>query len=466
MYFLKIFVVVLYILFGVAVVSSPGHAQGNEDISVNFDEKNQSFAIKHCFMKAPDYFVAKENQIIALTSNMQWQSKPIRFKRGYAQLPEGDKGCLSYTIGTQKSNSRRLKQHPDHVLVKIDHLLWQANDQHKRVLPKVTISHNENAQVSSPWDLISRSQIETVYQMKPTPRYSDGYVAFGPMELQTIRLGDSELRLAIMYGSYQQKSKLITEWIKAMAGSVAQVADNFPLKDIQVLVILIDGKRGVVPWGQVNRAGGAGVLFVVNANKSKEQLFSDWTAAHEFSHLLTPYTPNDRWLSEGFASYHQNISRLRSGLLDEGTAWSKLLAGFERGQKSASKKNAPKLKESNRRNNMQMYWGGAVIALQADVALQQATAGKMSLSQALAGLHECCLESRKDWSAEQLFLELDRISGTQVFSNIYHQEVMKNSYPEYKSLLESLGIKKNHYGEVLLSDEAPMADIRKRISKG
>ncbi len=460
----KQWVVGLWLMIGIVSIS---HATDDKDISVRYDESNQTFHITHCFMFAPDYVESNENQIIELTSNMQWQSKAISFKRGYAELPEGESGCVSYAVGTQINGSRRLKQqHPDNVLVKIDHLLWQTSDHHERSLPKIMIHHSDRTQVSAPWEVISRSEKETVYQMKPTPRYSDGYVALGPMELQTVRLGDAELRLAIMYGSYQQKGELIAEWVKAMAGSVAQVTDGFPLKDIQVLVILIDGQRGAVPWGQVNRAGGAGVLFVVNANKSKEQLFSDWTAAHEFSHLLTPYTPNDRWLSEGFASYHQNISRLRSGLLDEGTAWSKLLAGFERGRKSASQKNAPMLKKSNRRNIMQMYWGGAVIALQSDVALQQATAGRMSLSQALAGLHECCLESGRGWSAEQLFIELDRISETKVFTTIYHQEVLKNTYPEYQSLLESLGIKKNHYGEVSLSDEAPMAKIRKRISKG
>ena len=115
---------------------------------------------------------------------------------------------------------------------------------------------------------------------------------------------------------------------------------------------------------------------------------------------------------------------------------------------------------------MQMYWGGAVIALKADVALQQATGGNMSLSQALAGLQDCCLGTGKGWSAKQLFTELDRISQTDVFMTLYQQDVLNKSYPEYRSLLKTLGVNLSYYGEVVLSDEAPMASIRKRISKG
>ncbi len=449
-------------------INSFSTAADNKGITVNYVADQQTLNIEQCFAQAPDYIETKDNQIIQMTTDMWWQSKPINFKRGYAELPEGEAGCVSYVIEMLNyNNSDRLKQqHPHNLLIKIDHFLWQVNDFSQRPLPLISIKHSADIQVSAPWQLVSRAAEQTVFQIKPTPRYSDGYVAFGPLQLETIMLGDAKLRLAIMPGEFRQNSAMIVKWIQVMAGSVAQVGNGFPVKDIQVIVVLMDGQGGAVPWGQVNRGGGQGVLFVVNANKSEQQLFADWTAAHEFSHLLTPYTPNDRWLSEGFASYHQNISRLRAGLLDEYTAWSKLLAGFERGQKSASQSTAPKLKQAGRKNNMQMYWGGAVIALKADVALQQATDGKMNLSQALSGLQDCCLGTGKGWSAKQLFTELDRISQTDVFMTLYQQEVLKKSYPEYQSLLKKLGINLTYYGEIVLNDEAPMAQIRSRIAEG
>lgn len=440
----------------------------NDGISISYEGKEKTLQVKQCFLSAPDYVETKDRQIIQLTTEMQWQSKAIKFKRGYAELPEGESGCVSYTIEAKNNqDSRRLKQqHQNSLLLKIDLFLWQVNDVKSRALPTVEIKHSADTQISAPWQLISRAAERTIYQIKPTPRYADGFVAFGPMVLDTVMIGDSSLRLAVMYGKHKSDSEHIKKWIKTMADSVAQVGDGFPLKDAQVLVILTDGNGGAVPWGQVNRGGGQGVLFVVNSYKSEKQLFADWTAAHEFSHLLTPYTPNDRWLSEGFASYHQNISRLRSGLLDEETAWGKLTAGFARGAKSAAQSNAPILNKANRRNNMQMYWGGAVFALKADVLLQQTTEGKMSLSQALSGLKSCCLDTGKGWSAKQLFKELDRISQTDVFSKLFQQEVLRQSFPEYQSILKQLGISTSKQGKVILEDQAPLASIRKRIAKG
>ncbi len=441
------------------------------DINVEYQSTQKTLRVKQCFAQAPSYVYATDDSTTAATKELSWQHKPIRFSRGYASLPEGASGCLRYTIEPQvdtnnRRSSRFKKQHPNSLLLSVDDWMWQANDHKSRPLPKITINHGEHIQVSAPWQLIERTQNQTTYQIKPTPKYANGFLAIGPMDVRPIQLGDARLRLAIMFGQNRHKNNLIEEWITQMAGTVAQVGETFPLKDIQVLVVMMTGSGGPVPWGQVNRAGGQGVLLVVNPTQNKQKLFSDWTAAHEFSHLLMPYTPNDRWLSEGFASYHQNISRLRGGLLDESTAWSKLIAGFERGRKSANQRSAPKLKQAGRRNNMQMYWGGAVIALKADVALQQQTNGEMNLSKALSGLQDCCLDTGKSWSAKSLFSELDRITQTKVFTNLYEQEVKRMRYPEYDDLLLDLGIKHSYYGGIKFNNTAPKAKIRQRISMG
>ncbi len=460
-----------------SIVAQAATNAQDDTIYVNYDEHNRTFQVKHCFQQAPKYLLAKEDIVEEMTMDMRWQdnasgtNQPVRHRRGYARLPVGETGCVHYRTETQrqadKLSSRSFKQqHPDSLLLSIDSWLWQRNDQDKQPLPEVHISHAEHITVSAPWRLISRTDSATRYQMKPSPRYSDGYLALGPLIHSDVNVGGANLRLAVLAGRYKHKHNFIASWVKEMASSVAAVSESFPITDVQVIVVLVNGQGGAVPWGQVNRAGGDAVLFVVNANQSESNVMSDWTAAHEFSHLLTPYTPNDRWLSEGFASYHQNISRLRTGLLDEKTAWRKLLAGFERGKKSAAKQTAPVLKDSNRKHNMQMYWGGAVIALKADVALQSQSDGRMNLSKALAGLQGCCLATGRGWSAYELFTELDRISQTKVFSTLYQQEVKRKSYPAYADLLKELGINRTRRGSVILDDQAPKSAIRKRIEKG
>ncbi|WP_143751546.1 hypothetical protein [Marinicella litoralis] len=417
----------------------------------------------------------ESNSLADALSHVTWSNfqttQNLKFRYRSVRLPKGQKGCLNYQVDVKKLSqprgSKQLNQvHADSLVITTDELLLSPSDQKYRSLPQITIHHDQQIQVSAPWRLIKQSATVTQFQIKPSPRYSEGYLAFAPLDQRNIQMGKSRLRLDIMNGDHSKNNDLIEDWVQTMAGSIVSVGQAFPLTELQILVIVTEGSGGVVPWGQVNRGGGQGVLLVVNPQHGKHRLFADWTAAHEFSHLLTPYTPNDRWLSEGFASYHQNITRLRVGLLDEATAWSKLWAGFERGHKSANEHAAPNLKLAGRKNTMQMYWGGAVIALKADVALQQQSHGRMNLSTALGELQNCCLDTGRAWSARQLFTELDRITATDVFMTLYEQVVQKEPYPDYQYLLKSLGVKKNHYGQIVLDDQAPLAHIRKKIANG
>ncbi len=59
---------------------------------------------------------------------------------------------------------------------------------------------------------------------------------------------------------------------------------------------------------------------------------------HELSHLLHPVIDGyDRWLSEGIASYYQNVLRARAGLRSAQWSWDALHAGFERGIRSTQR---------------------------------------------------------------------------------------------------------------------------------
>ncbi|WP_223787050.1 hypothetical protein [Marinicella meishanensis] len=441
------------------------------DIQIDYPGSHQAWQLRHCFQQAPAQMQAHGEATLTLTADWQWQGRSLTPRGRRLALPAGEAGCLQYTVKPRAGNhnqrsSRFRAQHPDSLLLSVDDWQWQASDQSQRQWPQVTINHPADVQVSAPWQLLKRSARQTHYQMKPSPSYANGFLAMGPMQLRTLALGESRLRLAIMAGNHTEHSDLLSDWVKQMAASVARVGESFPLPEVQVLVVLMTGSQGPVPWGQVNRAGGQGVLLVVNPESSRASLFADWTAAHEFSHLLMPYTPYDRWLSEGFASYHQNITRMRVGLLDEPTAWSKLIAGFERGQRTAQQRSAPVLKEAGRRHNMQMYWGGAVFALKADVALQQQSGGRMSLSKTLAGLQDCCLDTGRSWTARSLFQEMDRISASTVFTRLYEQEVKRAPFMEYADLLRELGIERNAYGRIRFNDQAPKALIRQRISLG
>ena len=462
----------LLLLISITTIAINNTDSRQYDIKINHAAK--TLQVELCFKNAPRYLYANSGQIEQITNQIYWKNESGYHKKkidnGNIYLPSTKSGCLSYQVSINNEVSKRRKrssvQHPNDIIIHIDSWLWYASDRKKRIDTTINFQHKKNINVSTPWRLVSRKLYQTRFKLKYTPGSWAGYIAIGKFHIEDIKSNHQRFRVALINGTNDYDKQTTLQWVKKMTASVAAIGGDFPVNDIQILVIFNSGSNGAVPWGQVNRGGGSGVLFIVNPDRSKKELMDDWTAAHEFSHLLLPFTPSDRWFSEGFASYYQNISRARTGILDEKIAWKKLIEGFERGVKSVTNSNAPILGSNKSLKLMQTYWGGAVIALKADIALQEVTSGKFNLSRALRLLSSCCLETGREWTAKKTFNQLDKLTDTQVFSNLYHNEVMKYKFPEYQSLLRDLGIHKKYSGEIQLDDNAPKAHIRKKIING
>ncbi|MEO8164669.1 MAG: hypothetical protein ABI619_04665, partial [Betaproteobacteria bacterium] len=105
---------------------------------------------------------------------------------------------------------------------------------------------------------------------------------------------------------------------------------------------------------------------------------------------------------------------------------------------------------------------GAAILLIADVRLRQMTAGKQSLDTALAALNECCGMTDRAWSAREVLAQLDRVTGTSIFSEAYDQHVASRNFPDLSSTYRTLGITINGEG-MELSADGDETQLRKAI---
>ena len=169
----------------------------------------------------------------------------------------------------------------------------------------------------------------------------------------------------------------------------ASATSEPPMTLEQVLVYIWLGQALLVllPWNvdpeiaaQI-RGGGVAAEFFVDQTRPLNELRFDWTATHELSHMLLPYVSSrDRWLSEGLASYYQNVLRARDGRLTEQQAWQKLHAGFERGRKATHGGSLAEASRAGWSATMRVYWGGAAMMLKADSQLR-ALSGGQQLSQ-------------------------------------------------------------------------------------
>ena len=274
-------------------------------------------------------------------------------------------------------------------------------------------------------------------------------------------------RIAIHYqASLQQAERsMIHRWLNQVTDALMTVYGELPRDDFRITIERSSSTNSPVPWGQVERTTPTNVLLVVNPELGYDELISDWTAFHELSHLLLPYRGyGNIWLSEGLATYYQNIIQARAGLLDEHQMWQKIAAGFDRGSKEQRWRhyNLTDVSDNMRetRQYMRIHWSGVLFWLTADVKLRESGAG--TLDAVLKQLRDCC--EHESMSAEAIVHKLDELTEEQIFVPLFEQFCESYSIPDYSEILAELGIQQEKRSRAIaLNNTAPLAVVRQQI---
>jgi hypothetical protein len=249
--------------------------------------------------------------------------------------------------------------------------------------------------LSAPWRPVAGG-----WRLGDTPRDWPATVVFGRLQHITA-VGTSaarpHVRVAVVPTVDDPPIDAIMSWLAAVQRDVERVLGRFPRDAVQVLVVPLPDRSDPVPWGQTTRGGGTAIALFIGAASTAAARRADWTAHHEFAHLLHPYLGEDgRWLAEGLASYYQNVMRARGGSLSAAEAWSRLAAGFARGRAATPSDAGPLAQVAaarTRGSTMRVYWAGAAFWLESDLALR---ADGSSLDALLAAFHaahrdrDCC----------------------------------------------------------------------------
>ena len=284
----------------------------------------------------------------------------------------------------------------------------------------------------------------------------------------------SDQLIHIQYAATLEKAKhqQTYVWLQQVAEALLTVYGEWPKDKFNITVQSSSSRHSPVPWGQVTRGEPDTVLLVVNSESDFQEITSDWTAFHEFSHLLIPYIGHgDMWFSEGLATYYQNIIQARIGLLSETGLWDKLASGFERGRKQnqLSHLNLTEISDNMRkyRNFMRVHWSGVHYWLTADIKLRQQSQNKTTLDSLLKQLKACCQHS--SMSAAAIAEQLDLIADVDLFKPLFDEYRDSLVMPDYEPVLAALGVipgqTNREYGVVLTAD-APDAHIRTSIYQG
>lgn len=401
----------------------------------------------------------------------------LRLRRGRVETAER---CLQYSVGLNKTatNSRTRARYAGvrDIVTSPDHWLMLPDDED--TLVRVVFILPEGVNVSVPWKPSSTDFADKAlagvdveegssslraegYEFRHREISSNAVTAFGRFQKEIVNVPGGELRVALLRTKHKVEAEKMLRWLSDAASNVSQAHGKFPMVSTQIVVVPVnDSAAEPVPFGHVIRNGGEAVQFFVDTDWSLDSFLGDWTATHEFSHLLMPYV-RDRWVSEGFASYYQNVLMARGEVYTPAKAWRKLHEGYGRGRMSAPGM-SPRSASMRNGGLMKMYWSGAAIALMGDVQLRQLSGNKESLDTAMRKIRLCCLPSRKAYSDKEFFALLDSYTGQTVFTDLYNDYANSAGFPDVRKLFTQMGIETS--GDVKLVD-AEMADIRDSIMR-
>ena len=188
---------------------------------------------------------------------------------------------------------------------------------------------------------------------------------------------------------------------------------------------------GPTPWAHTDKRYGRSVHFYVNTAYSLGDFNGDWTASHELSHLMFPYVgSNDRWFSEGLASFLQYQIMYANNTLSWNEAIDNLEERFQAASNESGHRNASIVELSNMSarsvSAVRLYWGGAAYFMMADKVLSDER--NLRFTEVIAKYLQCCVyqKSRSAWEMMELF---NRISGSDIFTRVYEQTVMRSGFP-------------------------------------
>ncbi len=430
----------LVVLCASAQAASPYHYE------VSLDPSLDRLAVRACFDgTAPQALVAESDGAKFYLESMRLGERPL--------VPVGDKVildaareniCVDYRVKLQPAQSRVQTGGPEtrrvgsDMLTSIGDWLWRPQGSEADIELRFRLP--PGMEVSAPWQRQAGSDGRPVFLTGTTPYNWSGVVAFGRFVPRDIQVPGAVLHLALLDAPAPAQ---LERWIENTARNVALLYGRFPVASLQVVVAPTPRGRGPVPWAYVSRGGGPAVHLFINPARPSEEFDRDWSLTHEMSHLFLPYVVSrDAWLFEGMPTYLQNVLMARGGAISVEEAWQRMQAGFQRGARTAPELSLARANERIGYEGIyvRVYWAGAAIMLAADLQLRHQTGGGQSLDTALEQLSRCCASEERRWSAQEIIVRLDEVTGTTVFGDLVRAQFEGDGFPDYDAVLTRAGV--------------------------
>jgi hypothetical protein len=249
----------------------------------------------------------------------------------------------------------------------------------------------------------------------------------------------------------------VMNWIHESARAVTTYFGRFPVAHVGILVMAGDGAG--IGSGATYGFDGSAIRIGVGRAADATVFEDDWVLVHEMTHLALPTVPRrSEWLLEGNATYVEPIARAQAGQLDPAEVWRWSVEGMPKGLPAASDRGLDNTPTWGR-----TYWGGAIFWLLADVRIRADTHNRLGVSDALRAINRSSGGIGANWSVEKVVAVGDRATGTNELTRLYAEMKSTPVQTDLQNLFINLGVRA-HDGKIDFDDDAPLANIRRRIT--
>jgi hypothetical protein len=447
-----------------SVVTRPPLQDESYRYHVRFDEGLSSVEVELCAPRPVTELQPSSPGGKPFLEEAKQGSLPCRIKDGVAMVPKQKASCIRYRVNLGRlfdsahgmNGALRLG---DAALLSPDLWLWTPEPRDKSLPVQLKVQLPPGMSLALPWSQAGQRWVRVpessfVWKMQG---------AVGRYRSLSYPFQKGRLEVALLRPGWGDRTALVLDWLKQSTQVVSDALGGMPSKRVQV--VLVPKAVGHYGFGYATRGGGDAVALLVDPAIGPAELKNNWMAVHELLHFALPTMSNEHaWLYEGLVTYLAAVVRAKAGMVTPSFAWGELLDGFTRGSSSGTGKtlrgeSAGMLKTGS---FWRVYWWGALVALELDVALHRK--GK-SLLGVLRGLQLEPFERVGDYSAEEVLGAMDRVAGETIFVATARRHLDSKTFPDFGSLSGSLGLRLKPDQTARLNDAAPDAVIRRSITE-
>ena len=331
--------------------------------------------------------------------------------------------CVEYETAFERMWPRR--SNSEAIVISQAQWLWRPEPFPSNLEASVHFVLPDGGRVSCPWP-----SADGVYSLSESAFFTEAYTVFGTFDSLHLRIAETSIDIVRL--GHDPTDDAVERWLDRSVRTAASIGP-FPRDRIHVVIAAVDAARDDVVFGMLRRGGGTSILLVPSSNVTRQGLDDDWVAVHELSHLWLPrFYPEDRWLSEGIATYLQEVLRARCGLQTEERAWERLLEGFERGRRSGTGRSlAIESRDMDGTGAWhRVYWAGAAFALEADIRLRKLSGGTETLLDALPRAQRVWGGSARPVRRSSFLQVLGEVSGTGFAPELAQQYQATSEFPD------------------------------------